>query len=187
MASVEAARMTEEEFLALPDDGIRRMLIDGVVREIGMTIRRWRHGALQMRLGTLLNNWSDRQPLPRGHVVGGETGFRLSTGTLVGLDVAYASPELAVATPDSQAIFQGNPTLAVEILSPSDSVQDVDDKIEAYLGAGVPLVWVVQPRHRTVTVYRPDAVPPMFTHGDEIAAEPHLPGFRAAVAAIFED
>jgi Uma2 family endonuclease len=187
MATVEAARMTEEEFLALPDDGIRRMLIDGVVREVGMTIRRWEHGAVQANLAYLLNDWSKKQPRPRGIVVDGEAGFRLKSGTLVGVDVAYASTELAAATPRSKAIFEGSPTLAVEILSPSDKQEDIDDKIATYLENGVPLVWVVQPRHRTVTLYRPDAVPQLFTVRDEITAEPHLPGFRAAVAAIFED
>jgi Uma2 family endonuclease len=187
MATVDAPRMTVEEFLALPDDGIRRMLIDGEVREIGMTIRNWQHSAILMRLGTLLTLWLRDQPEPRGRVVGGEVGFRLTTGTLVGIDAAYASPELAAATPESQAIFDGSPTLAVEILSPSDKQKDIADKIKAYLAAGVPLVWVVQPGFRTVTVFRPGSDPRPYGIGDEIDAEPHLPGFRAAVATIFED
>ena len=52
MSTVDAPRMTVEEFLALPDDGVERMLIDGVVREIkwcfqrdgGMIIRNWQQG-----------------------------------------------------------------------------------------------------------------------------------------------
>ena len=187
MATVDAPRMTVEEFLALPDDGVRRMLIDGEVREIGMTIRNWQHSAILMRLGMLLNLWLRDQPEPRGRVVGGEAGFRLTTGTLVGIDAAYASAELAAATPQSQAVFNGSPTLAVEILSPSDKQEDVEDKIAAYLAAGVPHVWIVTPRFRTVTVYRPGSTPRVFGVGDEIDAEPHLPGFRAAVATIFED
>ena len=187
MATVVAPRMTVEEFLALPDDGVERMLIDGVVREIGMTIRRWRHGDVQASIAFLLKGWLRAQPRPRGRVIDGEVGFRLATGTLVGVDVAYVAPELAAATPESQAIFQGAPTLAVEILSPSDKQEDIDDKVAAYLAAGVPIVWVVQPRFRTVTVYRPDALPSLYNVGDEIDAEPHLPGFRAAVAMIFED
>ena len=179
--------MTVEEFLALPDDGVERMLIDGVVRELGMTLRRWRHGDVQANITSLLKTWLWARPRPRGRVLDGDVGFRLATGTLVGVDVAHVSPELAAATPESQAIFRGAPTLAVEVLSPSDKQEDIDDKVAAYLAAGVPHVWVVQPRFRTITVYRPDALPSFYNVGDEIDAEPHLPGFLAAVATIFED
>ena len=187
MSTVDAPRMTVEEFLALPDDGVERMLIDGVVREMGTTVRRWRHAAVQVNVAHLRREWVRRRPRPRGRVVGGGAGFLLAPGTLLGMDVAYASPELAAATPDSQAYFDGSPTLAVEVLSPSDKQEDIDDKITSYLAAEVPHVWVVQPRFRTVTVFRPGAVPRLYSVEDEIDAEPHLPGFRAAVATIFED
>jgi Uma2 family endonuclease len=187
MATVDAPRMTVEEFLALPDDGVERMLIDGVVREIGMTVRNWQHGAILMKLGMWLNLWLREQPEPHGRVVGGEAGFRLDSGTLVGIDAAYASPELAAATPKSQSTFDGSPALAVEILSPSDKQEDIDDKIDIYLAAGVPLVWIIQPRFCTVTVYRPDAEPRLYTIRDIIDAGPHLPCLRLPVASLFQD
>lgn len=140
MAAVDAPRMTVEEFLALPDDGVERMLINGVVRELGMTVRRWQHAAVQVNIAYLLRDWVKARPFPRGRVVDGEAGFRLDSGSLVGIDVAYASPELAAATPVSQAYFQGAPTLAVEVPSPSDKQEDVDDKVAAYLESGVPHV-----------------------------------------------
>ena len=64
-------------------------------------------------------------------------------------------------------------------------MQDVMGKIEEYLQTGVKLVWCVEPTLSTVTVYRPDAAPATFNLHDEITAEPHLPGFRVAVAEIF--
>jgi Uma2 family endonuclease len=187
MSTVDAPRMTVEEFLALPDDGVERMLIDGVVREIGMTIRRWEHGSVQANITALLKAWLWTQPRPRGRVMDGDVGFRLATGTLVGVDVAYASAELAAATPRSQDIFDGGPTLAVEIISPSDRQEDILDKVASYRASDVPLVWVVQPGFQTVTVHRPDAAPKLYNIEEEIDAEPHLPGFRASVAQIFED
>jgi hypothetical protein len=45
-------------------------------------------------------------------------------------------------------------------------------------------VWVVNPRFKTVTVYRPDAAPPRFHENQTIDGEPHLPGFRAVVGAF---
>jgi Uma2 family endonuclease len=187
MSTVDAPRMTVEEFLALPDDGVERMLIDGVVRELGMTVRNWQHSAILMKLGMWLNLWLKDRPEPHGRVVGGEAGFRLSSGTLVGIDAAYASPELAVATPEGQAIFEGSPTLAIEILSPSDKQKDIDDKVASYLASDVPHVWVIQPRSRTITAYHPGVEPRFFTASQQIDAEPHLPGFRMPVASLFED
>ena len=139
MPTVDAPRMTVEEFLALPDDGVERMLIDGVVRELGMTVRRWRHAAVQVNVAYLLKAWarrSARAARPRRRRRG-----RIpprDRGRCVGIDVAYASPELAAATPDRQAYFDGSPTLAVEVLSPSDKQEDIDDKIGAYLARACP-------------------------------------------------
>jgi Uma2 family endonuclease len=50
----------------------------------------------------------------------------------------------------------------------------------------VALVWIIDPVLRTVTVCRPDAEPALFNVNQELTAEPHLPGFRVAVAEIFE-
>src|SRR5450755_2923296 len=45
------------------------------------------------------------------------------------------------------------PDLAVEVLSPTDLVEEVFDKIAEYFQAGVRLVWVVSPRTRLIQVY----------------------------------
>jgi Uma2 family endonuclease len=82
--------------------------------------------------------------------------------------------------------MDGSPVLAVEILSPSDIQQDIDEKVDAYLAAGVKLVWIIDPHKQTVLVLRPDAPPRLFNVTETIDAEPHLPGFSAAVAEIFE-
>ena len=47
------------------------------------------------------------------------------------------------------------------------------------------IVWVVNPRFRTVTVYRPGAAPVMFSGYQELTAEPHLPGFRVPVDRLW--
>ena len=48
------------------------------------------------------------------------------------------------------------PDLAVEVVSPNDNAYDVTEKVEEYLQAKVPLVWVVYPEPRIVEVHRPD-------------------------------
>ena len=181
------ALMTLEELLALPEDGMERDLIDGQLRERPMTRRNRWHSRSTIRLGSLLDQWLIRQPAPRGQIVGGEAGFRLhrNPDTGVGIDIAYVSAEVVAQTPESAAYFEGPPVLAVEILSPSDSQEAIDEKVDVYLKAGVRLVWIVHPRQRTVLVYRPDAEPALFNRSQELSGEPHLPGFRVAVARIF--
>lgn len=146
-----------------------------------------RHSRIESKLAHLLHNWRDRQPEPRGDVLDGEAAFRIrrNPDTTVGIDVTYISAELAAATPENARWVDGVPVLAVEILSPSDTQQRITDKLREYLDAGVPLVWVIEPVFRTVTVYRPDREPELFNATQELSGEPRLPGFRVPVAEVF--
>ena len=47
-------------------------------------------------------------------------------------------------------------------------------------------VWIVNPYDRTVIVHRPDVDPELFNARQELSAKPHLPGFKVAVARLFE-
>ena len=183
-----ATMMTTEELLAVPEDGMDRELIRGQLREKPMTYRNPFHSEVNITVGYLLKLWVKQQPQPRGRVLGGEAGFRIrkDPDTTVGIDVAYISPELAAQTPPKARLVDGIPLLAVEILSPSDQHEDVAEKVQEYLSAGVALVWVIDPIFRTVEVHRPGVEPEQFNARQDLTAEPHLPGFRVAVAEIFE-
>jgi Uma2 family endonuclease len=178
--------MTLDQLLALPDDGMDRELIRGELRERPTMLRDRRHGSAAAAIGSSLENWREQQPRPGGLVVAGDAGFRLSRNpdTVVGIDVAYVSAEIASRDPDAP-YFEGTPVLAVEILSPSDSQADIDDKVALYLELGVAIVWVVNPLCKTIRVYRSDAAPVLFHEDQSIDAEPHLPGFRAALKSMF--
>src|SRR4051794_36515597 len=47
------------------------------------------------------------------------------------------------------------PDLAVEVVSPNDRFDEVMTKVEKYLAGGVRLIWLVQPLHKRVLIYRP--------------------------------
>lgn len=89
------------------------------------------------------------------------------------------------ATDPKEKLFQGPPVLAVEIISPTETDEDVAEKVPAYLEVGT-VVWLVSIPYRTVTIHRPGRPPEMFNIEQEIRDEPYLPGFRVAVARIFE-
>jgi len=75
--------------------------------------------------------------------------------------------------------------LAVEVLSPLDSASDVLGKIDAWLEAGTRLVWVVDPKKKTVTVFAPKRQPMILKEKDVVDGEDLLPGFRLEVGEIF--
>jgi Uma2 family endonuclease len=180
--------MTAEEFLELPDDPSMEIeLIQGELLEIPMTKRNPFHASSESMIAYRLLNWWEQQPSPRGFVGSGEIGclLRRNPDTAVGIDVAYFPPGRELLQRGQMALIDGPPLLAVEILSPSDSQNRIQTKIDEYLTAGVPFVWIVDPRFKTVSVYRPDADPEMFSGQDEIDCEPHLPGFRVKVSSLF--
>jgi Uma2 family endonuclease len=180
--------MTTEELLALPENGTERWLIAGVLRERPMTRRNRFHSFVMTRTAQELANWLDRQPAPRGQVLTGDAGVRLrrDPDTTVGVDIAYVAAEVLARQPTESTIVEGAPVLAVEILSPNDTVEEVNEKIDAYLRAGVALVWVIDTYRRTVTAHRPDAEPALFNVRQELTGAPHLPGFTVAVRRLFE-
>lgn len=105
--------------------------------------------------------------------------------TTVGVDAVYVSAEVAARQPQDTTLIDGVPILAVEILSPNDTLEEINEKIDGYLAAGVPLVWIIDPRRRTVMIYRPDQEPELVNVRQDLSGEPHLPGFRVAVAELF--
>jgi Uma2 family endonuclease len=179
--------MTAEQLLALPDDGVDRDLIFGQLRERTMTRCGRRHSRSNTKLAKVLDNWLMTQPAPRGEILTGEAGFILSHNpdSTVGIDVAYISAETVKSNPDGVFLIDGLPILAVEILSPSDTHEDICEKIAMYLKVGVPLIWVADPIFRTITVYQPGTEPVFFNATQFLDGGVHLPGFRVLVAELF--
>jgi len=184
-----ATLMTAEEFLSLPENGKRdQFLIRGKLWEKPMTYRNPFHSELMSQLAFLLTAWlrsAGQQPFK---VVCGEAGFRLRAepSTIVGIDVAVVSKEVGHFKVGKRVVFDGAPILAIEILSPSDRVSEVEAKVDEYLSVGVKQVWIVSPHFQTVEVHRSQLPPALFTGTAELSVEPDLPGLRFSVADIFE-
>jgi Uma2 family endonuclease len=77
------------------------------------------------------------------------------------------------------------PDLAIEVVSPNDKIYELDEKLDDYRKAGVKLVWIVDPKARTVRV-RPLTGPTIeLEETDILKGEPVLPGFAVAVSGLF--
>ena len=87
---------------------------------------------------------------------------------------------------DENTGFLIPPDLAIEVLSPTDVQWRVVDKAFAYLNAGTRLVWVLNPRSKTVTVYRSEKDIALLTYEDTLTGEDVVPGFTCPVSQLFE-
>jgi Uma2 family endonuclease len=100
-------------------------------------------------------------------------------------DVSFVSKLRAPTLPDR---FTFAPDLAIEIMSPSNRDAEMLDKVELYLQHGSKLVWVFNPKPRTVYVWR-KVNGGMLTHkmgmDGVLDGEDVLPGFRLAVKDVF--
>ncbi len=180
--------MTNDEFNALSDDGMERHLIRGVLLEKPATFRNYLHSKTAASLAQLLKEWALHHPNPGGQVLSGDVGFDLGRNpdTSVGIDVAYVSAETAALQTNNAAIVVGVPVLAVEILSPKDTIEEINRKIDVYIACGVKQVWIVDPHFRTVRVHRPGHKPKFYADDDDLMAEPDLPEFSVPVARFFD-
>ena len=78
------------------------------------------------------------------------------------------------------------PDLAVEVVSPNDTYQEVREKVADYLQAEIPLIWVVNESTRQVEVFSKHEVK-LLSEGDELTGCDVIAGFRCLVSEIFAD
>jgi Uma2 family endonuclease len=171
---------TIETLLQMPKDGKKCELVDGeiVVSPAGM-----RHSAVALTIGSALVAFV--RPRKLGGVYTADVGIILPNGNVRSPDVTFVSLEKLPGGTSPESYGAVVPDLAVEVLSPNDSLRRVGDKIGEYFECGVPLVWLVDPARQTVTVYRSLLETELLTVDDVITAEPVLPGFSCPVADFF--
>ncbi len=150
--STAVETITAEELLKMPDDGFRYELIRGELKK--MPPPGHVHGRVAMEFGWRLAQHVKAHGL--GTVYAAETGFLLETDpdTVRAPDCAFVSRERLAAIGDAEGYLPGAPDLAVEVISPGDTYTEVEEKAIEWLANGSAMVLVLNPRKRTVTVYR---------------------------------
>lgn len=186
MSTVEIPAQTEftpDDLLTMPD-GDSYELVDGqlVERKMGAESS-WISG----RIFGLIDRWNESGPVD-------EQGWAFPEGTslqcFVGRKVRRADASFFKAGRIKGNFPRGHlpiaPNLAVEVISPRDIYEEVEQKVQEYLDAGVELIWLISPRDRTVKIYRQGGRDPQrLTVDDELTGEDVLPGFRCQVADLF--
>ena len=181
--STEIQLMTADELLAMPDDGFCYELIRGEL--IRMPPPGHIHGRVTMRIASPLYQHVIANKL--GIVYAAETGFLIhqNPDTVRAPDAAFVEQQRVENAGEVEGYWVGAPDLAVEVVSPSDSVGYVEDKVQQWIEAGSRLVWVISPKLRTVTVYRSLTDVTTLTEKDTLDGNDVVPGFQMSVSEIF--
>jgi Uma2 family endonuclease len=85
----------------------------------------------------------------------------------------------------SESYLDVAPELIVEILSPGDRWDEVNDKLTEYFAIGVQMVWVVDPKRKQFHLYRALTEVGILTAEDDISGGEVLSGFSVGVAELF--
>jgi Uma2 family endonuclease len=185
MAAVLFEKEYTPEDLLVMNEGPRYELINGRLVERPMGAKA---SLIAVTLTSLLGPFARGQLL--GLVFGSDCGYQ-----------CFVSDAKRVVFPDASFIRRGRlpndvppdghvripPDLALEVVSPSNMAEDLMQKIEDYLQAGVRMIWVVFPKSRTILVFRPDHSVSMLKPENELSGEDVIPGFSCRVAELFDE
>ena len=184
MATTKAKLLTAEDLLRLDSQGVKGELIRGVLCEkvsAGME-----HGQIAMTFGSTLV--AHVRPRRLGRVIGSDSGVLLqrSPDTVREPDIAYISAERLPLDVRVRGYLEIAPEIVVEIISPSDSQREVNDKTRMWLSYGVSIVWEIYPAERAIMVHRSGAQPVTLTEDDTLDGGDVLPGFSCPLREIFD-
>ena len=179
-----ANTLTANDLLRLYSEGVRGELIQGEFRETmsaGVT-----HGKVVINIAGELRNFV--RPRRLGSLMGSDTGILLERDpdTVREPDIAYISAERMSLGVDVPGYSEIVPDLVVEVVSPSDTPQEVNEKVRMWLGYGARLVWAVYPSTRTVNVHPESGASSTLTEDDILDGGDVLPGFSWNVVDIFD-
>jgi Uma2 family endonuclease len=174
---------TAEDLLEMEDDGCRHELIRGEL--ISMPPTNDEHSELTFKLSGLLWNYQREHPEIRWFT--GDPGFVLARNpdVLLGPDLAAVHTDRLPPDFPRRSFFDIVPDLVIEIVSPSERAGQTSAKVDAYLEAGVRLIWLINPMHRSVTVHSPDQHTQILEGDDVLDGGEVLPEFRLQLGELF--
>ena len=182
--STQKTLLTADEFYHLyaHKDG-KYELVDGEVVEMAPVRRR--HGRTAINIGAAFHNYCRITGAGWPEV---EVGYRVRSGpdTVRGPDVSLVLSAESEDDDQENSFVIGAPDIAVEVVSPSNTVAEMERKVREYLAAGSQQAWVVYPATRRVVIHHADGRVITYTGHDVITDEELLPGFSLPLSEIFE-
>ncbi|MEM9219755.1 MAG: Uma2 family endonuclease [Cyanobacteria bacterium P01_F01_bin.150] len=175
---------TDAEFMALSKDGHHYELVNGKLIDMGNS--GMEHGELGAFLAGMLAIYCRQNRL--GVVCDSSTAFTLSKGDKRSPDISFVDKKrLQGLKRLPKGYFKGTPDLAVEILSPNNTVEEIHTKIVEYFENDTRLVWVIHPDEKYVLVYHSPQPDKLLCPTDTLDGEEVILGFSMPVAELFQD
>ncbi len=172
-------RLTEADLLSLPDTGRKYELVNGRLQEVPTG---GRHGWLEHRLYSRIAPYIPQQMVS----FGSSTGFRMAQGNIRSPDLSVMDRERLPGGEPPVGFIDGAPDLAVEIVSPSENLANLHDKLREYFEAGAKEVWLLFPETQQVYRYTGLLQVEVLGADDLLRSETLLPGFEVRVRELFE-
>ncbi len=141
------------------------------------------HGVVTNRLSTYLSLFVIENDL--GEVTAAETGFKLINQSTVGADIGFIGKENLAKFGIPDSFFPTAPDLAVEVVSPGNTSEEISTKVEDYLSSGSRLVWIVYPKRKVVVVYRRNNTVSFLHENDDLEGEDVITNFRLPLEKVF--
>lgn len=141
-----------------------------------------RNSDLLIQLGI----WNRQTTL--GEVFDSSTGFRLANGAVRSPDVSWIpkSKWTALTKEQRRKFLPLDPDFVIELMSPTDELRDLQQKMLEYLECGVKLAWLIDPDRRQVEIYRQDAAKEILTNPVTLSGEGILPGLVVELSEIWD-
>ncbi len=181
MATIMTAPITLEEFASLARGTEQHELSAGEL--ITMPPPKAFRSMIASLLLEVLQSYLRKQGKARAFA---EAGYVLSRGplTIRQPDVSVLS-KARIESTDREGYFEGAPELAVEVVSPTDSAEDLQVKVDQYLQAGARQVWILYPKTKCIYVFRAGEQVAVLDASQTLEGGDLLPGFAVAVADLF--
>lgn len=180
----ESKALTDEQFMALPEDDRLYEYIDGeliVVANSGVE-----HGYLALTLGDFLTGFVRNHQL--GITCDSSTAFKMKTGNKRSPDVAFIAKErLRGLKRLPKGFFEGAPDLVVEIISPNNTFEEIHHKLVEYFENGTRLAWVILPDEECVLVYHQPKPSKLLLLEDSLEGEAVIAGFQLPLKELFQE
>jgi Uma2 family endonuclease len=156
-------------------------LVDGILVEKTVGFEEsW----IAVNLGSLLN--LHVSPRNLGLITGEGGTIRLAKGLVRIPDVAFFSwRRIPGGEFPQEPIPDLVPDLAIEVISPSNSRKEMEEKLRDYFAKGVRQVWFVRPRSKVVDVYTSADRFTRLTSSATLDGGDLLPGFSIVVGELF--
>ncbi|MEI7921132.1 MAG: Uma2 family endonuclease [Planctomycetota bacterium] len=143
-------------------------------------------GHRNAKISQYLGMWADQHG---GYEFGSSAGFILPDGSCRSPDASWISSDRwnALSAEDKSGFARICPDFVVELRSPSDSLPDLEAKMEEYMANGASLGWLIDPLSKTATVYRAGRAPESLVGPQHLSGENVLAGFALNLASIFKE